>query len=178
MAAPSLPPTESTPHPSSRGLRRLRRLPDTHPLRRLGSIADVVALGVGILVLTLAQLFTGMDSSDPNILSLLTILTFVVVGLHVVRTAPLSGPTSPPPGPVDDPLASSPPHQRRKPGRKRGVPTGFDRETAREQARRLRQLRREGTTWPEAARAVGLTEGQAKNVYKRYDDLMADSDGR
>lgn len=171
MPASAIPPTESNTPPPPRGPRRLRpRLPDTHPLRRLGSIADLVALGVGIVLLTLAQLFTGTDTSDPNILSLLAIVTFVVVGLHVVRTAPLSGP-------VDAPPAPTPARQKRRPGRKLGVPTGFDRETAREQARRLRQMRREGTTWEEAARALGLTKDQAMNVYERYDALMAD-DGR
>lgn len=179
MAAPPLPPTEHTTPPPLHGLRRLRRrLPAAQSLRRLGSIADVVALAVGIVVLTLAQLLTGADVSDPNILSLLVVVTFVVVGLHVVRAMPASGPPASASEPVDPPTIPAPPRTRRKSGRKRGVPTGFDRETAREQARRLRQMRREGTTWAEAARAVGLTEDQAKNVYRRFDDLVADDDWR
>lgn len=172
MPAALRPPTENTAPAPPRGLRRLHaRLPDTRPLRRLGSVADLIALGIGMVVLTLTQLFTGTDTSNPHILSLLAIITFVVVGLHVVRTAPLSGP-------VDAPHTPAPARQKRRPGRKPGVPTGFDRETAREQARRLRQMRREGTTWEEAARALGLTKDQAMNVYERYDALMADDDGR
>ena len=107
----------------------------------------------------------------------LAIRVFVVVGLHIVRAMPTSGPSAPVAEPVDPPTVPTSERKQRKSGRKRGVSTGFDRETAREQARRLCQLRREGTTWAEAARTVGLTEDQAKNVYRRFDDLMADDDG-
>lgn len=181
MTAPSPAPTERTTHPPARGLRRLPPcLSETHPLRRLWEIAEFPPLIVGVIVLWIWQ-ERGTPTFGENAIALLIIMLYVAFALHLRREgrerialldqqeATLREQREAPP------LA---PRGRRKPGRKRGVPTGFDRETAREQARRLRQLRREGTTWPEAARAVGLTEDQAKNVYKRFDDLMAEDDGR
>ena len=128
----------------------------------------------------------GTPTFGESSIVLVVLALYIAFGLHLRREsrermalldrqeAALREHREVPPPPTPPPA----PQGRRRPGRKRGVPTGFDRETAREQARRLRQLRREGTTWPEAARAVGLTEDQAKNVYKRFDDLMAEDDGR
>ena len=151
-----------------RGLRRHRpRLSDTHPLRRLWEIAEFPPLIIGVIVLWIWQ-ERGPSTFGENAIALLVIMLYVAFALDLRRegrerialldqqeAALREQREAPPPAPPA-------PRGRRKPGRKRGVPTGFDRETAREQARRLRQLRREGTTWAEAARAVGLTEDQRR----------------
>ncbi|HET8630028.1 MAG TPA: hypothetical protein VFL91_21620 [Thermomicrobiales bacterium] len=167
MTRPTVPPDEQ-PTAQSRHAppRRLPfRLPE--PVRRLGHIAHLLTLGLGMILLALWQNTAPPASRDGNVTFTALVLLYIAVALHMAQglkdLPPAAGSTPP-----------SRPQAARKRGRPRAIPSGHSEEAARQKYQRLRELRSQGATWQEAARAVNLSVRQAQHLAKHFPEYLAE----
>src|SRR4051794_15835097 len=85
MTTSPIPPTETTATSMRRGLRRLRpQLSDTHPIRRIGQIAEYFPVLFGIAFMWLWQQL-GNPTSGESTIAVLIIMLYLAFLLHLQR---------------------------------------------------------------------------------------------